>query len=35
MEDAKNKFVGENPNVLTLPLTFKTAAVHLCMKDDI
>ena len=33
LEDAKKKFVGENPNILALPLTFKTAAVHLCMKD--
>lgn len=32
--DAKKKYVGENPNILALPLTFKTAAVHLCMKDD-
>ncbi|MEG1520178.1 MAG: lactate racemase domain-containing protein [Clostridia bacterium] len=34
LEDAKKKFVGENPNILALPLTFKTAAVHLCMKDE-
>ncbi len=37
LEDAKKKFVGENPNILALPLTFKRAAVHLCMenpKDD-
>ena len=33
LADAKRKFVGENPNVLALPLTFKTAAVHLCMAD--
>jgi len=33
LEDAKKKFVGENPNILALPLTFKTASVHLCMKD--
>ena len=32
LEDAKKKFVGENPNVLALPMTFKKAAVHLCMK---
>lgn len=32
--DAKKKYVGENPNILALPLTFKTAAVHLCMKTD-
>ncbi|MBI9094988.1 MAG: DUF2088 domain-containing protein [Sphaerochaeta sp.] len=34
LEDAKKKFVGDNPNILALPLAFKTAAVHLCMKDD-
>lgn len=33
LEDAKRKYVGPNPNILALPLTFKTAAVHLCMKD--
>ena len=33
LEDAKKKFVGPNPNILALPLTFRTAAVHLCMKD--
>lgn len=33
LADAKKKFVGENPNILALPLTFKTTAVHLCMKD--
>ena len=33
LEDAKKKNVGENPNILALPLTFKTAAVHLCMKN--
>ena len=33
LEDAKKKYVGENPNILALPLTFKLGAVHLCMKD--
>lgn len=33
LEDAKRKYVGDNPNVLALPRTFKTAAVHLCMKN--
>lgn len=33
LADAKKKYVGENPNILALPLTFKTAAVHLCMKN--
>ena len=27
------KYVGPNPNILALPRTFTTAAVHLCMKD--
>lgn len=31
LEDAK-KYVGNNPKILALPLTFKTASVHLCMK---
>lgn len=33
LEDAMRKIVGPNPNILALPRTFKTAAVHLCMKD--
>lgn len=33
LEDAKRKYVGENPNILALPKTFTTAAVHLCMKN--
>jgi nickel-dependent lactate racemase len=33
MEDAMKKYVGPNPNVLALPQAFKTASVHLCMKD--
>ncbi len=33
LEDAMKKYVGPNPNILALPLTFKKAAVHLCMKD--
>lgn len=33
LEDAKKKYVGENPSILALPLTFKLSAVHLCMKD--
>ena len=33
LEDAKKKFVGQNPNILALPLTYKRAAVHLCMKN--
>jgi hypothetical protein len=34
LEDAKKKYVGQNPNILALPLTFKTTAVHLCMKNS-
>lgn len=34
LEDAKRKYVGDNPNILALPQTFKLGAVHLCMKDD-
>ena len=33
LEDAKKKYVGQDPNILALPLAFKTTAVHLCMKD--
>jgi len=33
LAEAQKKFVGDNPNILALPLTFKMAAVHLCMKD--
>ena len=32
LEDGKRKYVGDNPSILALPKTFKTAAVHLCMK---
>ncbi len=31
LKDAQ-KYVGRNPKILALPLTFKTAAAHLCMK---
>ncbi len=34
LADAMKKFTGPEPNILALPMTFKTAAVHLCMKDD-
>ena len=33
LEDAKKKYVGANPAILALPRAFKTAAVHLCMKN--
>ncbi len=28
------RYVGDNPKILALPRTFRTAAVHLLMKDD-
>ena len=33
LEDAKKKLVGQNPNILALPMTFKKASVHLCMEN--
>ena len=33
LADAMRKYTGPNPNILALPRTFTTAAVHLCMKD--
>lgn len=33
LADAKKKYVGENPNILALPETFKRGAVHLCLAD--
>ena len=33
LADAEKKIVGPDPNILALPMTFTTAAVHLCMKD--
>ena len=33
LQDAMRKYTGPNPNILALPRTFTTAAVHLCMKD--
>ncbi len=32
LTDAK-KYVGEKPNILVLPMTFKRPSVHLCMED--
>jgi len=32
LTDSK-KYTGDNPNILALPKAFKTAAVHLCMKE--
>ena len=34
LEDAMKKYTGSNPNILALPRTFKTGAVHLCMKEE-
>ncbi|MBQ3104499.1 MAG: DUF2088 domain-containing protein [Lachnospiraceae bacterium] len=33
LADAMKKYVGDSPNILALPMTFKKTAVHLCMKD--
>lgn len=33
LADAMKKYTGPNPNILALPRTFKTTAVHLCMKN--
>ncbi|WP_182111249.1 MULTISPECIES: lactate racemase domain-containing protein [unclassified Actinotalea] len=33
LADAKRKYVGPQPRVLALPRAFRTAAVHLCLKD--
>lgn len=34
LADAEKKYVGGHPNILALPGTFKTASVHMCMKDE-
>ncbi len=34
LEDAKKKYVGDNPNILALPRAFTTTSVHLCMKNE-
>ena len=34
LKDAK-KYVGDNPNILALPETFKKAVVHLAMKGEV
>lgn len=33
LHDAMRKFTGDAPNILALPRTFKTTAVHLCMAE--
>jgi len=33
LQDSR-KYSGDTPNILALPKAFKTAAVHLCMKDS-
>lgn len=35
LADAMRKYTGPEPSILALPRTFQTAAVHLCMKDEI
>jgi lactate racemase len=35
LEDAQRKYVGEKPNILALPRAFTTAAMHICMRDDV
>ena len=35
LKDAMRKYVGDKPNILALPLAFKTASVHLCMKEEV
>jgi hypothetical protein len=35
LADAKKKYVGEKPNILALPRAFTTAAMHICMKDEV
>jgi hypothetical protein len=34
LADAQKKYVGDKPNILVLPKTFTTTAVHLCMKNQ-
>jgi hypothetical protein len=33
LDDAQ-RYTGENPKILALPRTFRTAGVHLLMADD-
>ncbi|MEI6876430.1 MAG: hypothetical protein WCL50_15025, partial [Spirochaetota bacterium] len=33
LSDAR-RYVGDKPAILALPKAFRTAAVHLCMRDD-
>jgi nickel-dependent lactate racemase len=35
LKDAQRKYVGDKPNILALPKAFTTAAMHICMKDDV
>ena len=35
LRDAQQKYVGERPHILALPRAFTTAAMHICMKDDV
>jgi hypothetical protein len=34
LDDARRKYLPQTPNILALPLTFKTSAVHLTMKGE-
>lgn len=34
LADAMKKYTGERPNILALPKTFTTGAVHLCLRDE-
>lgn len=35
LQDAQRKYVGERPHILALPRAFTTAAMHICMRDDV
>ena len=35
LKDARLKYLPKEPNIIALPRTFTTAAVHLMMKDDV
>lgn len=35
LADARRKYLPEEPRILALPKAFTTAAMHICMKDDV
>jgi len=35
LKDAQQKYTGPNARILALPRAFTTAAMHICMKDDV